>query len=170
MDVTSTLTYPPDLNFLFARVIATHLRSDVPMRQNTSQNSATTLPPTATPAAPPVPSVASPPPTITADQPTPTVDATDHNVERPTPDQRTFKRTLGPYPLRSRGAALLALRSRRNKPQWGRNTGCAFATCAASTDPRTRKQAMADDRIGWGTAERAEIANHANNGSWTLID
>eukprot|EP00965_Chrysotila_dentata_P073066 2414566-Pleurochrysis_carterae.AAC.1 len=29
---------------------------------------------------------------------------------------------------------------------------------------------MAEDRIGWGTAERAEIANHANNGSWTLID
>eukprot|EP00965_Chrysotila_dentata_P034887 1161366-Pleurochrysis_carterae.AAC.1 len=29
---------------------------------------------------------------------------------------------------------------------------------------------MAKDRVGWGTAERAEIANHANNGSWTLID
>eukprot|EP00965_Chrysotila_dentata_P038381 1275423-Pleurochrysis_carterae.AAC.1 len=29
---------------------------------------------------------------------------------------------------------------------------------------------MAEDRIGWGTAERAEIANHADNGSWTLID
>eukprot|EP00965_Chrysotila_dentata_P004667 151871-Pleurochrysis_carterae.AAC.1 len=68
-------------------------------------------------------------------------------------DQRTdarqppFKRTLGPYPLRSRGAALLALRARDNKPQWGRNTGCAFATSATTTDPRTRKQAMAEDRI-----------------------
>eukprot|EP00965_Chrysotila_dentata_P059289 1968116-Pleurochrysis_carterae.AAC.1 len=29
---------------------------------------------------------------------------------------------------------------------------------------------MAEDRIGWGEAERAKIANHANNGSWTLID
>eukprot|EP00965_Chrysotila_dentata_P071119 2350457-Pleurochrysis_carterae.AAC.1 len=29
---------------------------------------------------------------------------------------------------------------------------------------------MAEDRIGWGTAERAEIANHASNGSWTTID
>eukprot|EP00965_Chrysotila_dentata_P111827 3698368-Pleurochrysis_carterae.AAC.1 len=29
---------------------------------------------------------------------------------------------------------------------------------------------MAEDRIGWGTAERAKIANHASNGSWTTID
>eukprot|EP00965_Chrysotila_dentata_P126157 4169775-Pleurochrysis_carterae.AAC.1 len=29
---------------------------------------------------------------------------------------------------------------------------------------------MAEDRIGWGTAERAEIANLASNGSWTTID
>eukprot|EP00965_Chrysotila_dentata_P147541 4871090-Pleurochrysis_carterae.AAC.2 len=48
-------------------------------------------------------------------------------------------------------------------------SGCAFAASAATTDPRTRKRAMAEDRIGWGEAERAEIANHANNGSWTLI-
>eukprot|EP00965_Chrysotila_dentata_P120892 3998226-Pleurochrysis_carterae.AAC.1 len=29
---------------------------------------------------------------------------------------------------------------------------------------------MAEDRIGWGAAERAEIVNHAKNGSWTLVD
>eukprot|EP00965_Chrysotila_dentata_P151027 4991181-Pleurochrysis_carterae.AAC.1 len=30
---------------------------------------------------------------------------------------------------------------------------------------------MAEDRVGWGTAERAEISNHhASNGSWTTID
>eukprot|EP00965_Chrysotila_dentata_P126696 4190001-Pleurochrysis_carterae.AAC.1 len=29
---------------------------------------------------------------------------------------------------------------------------------------------MADDAAGWSAAERAEIANHAANGSWTLID
>eukprot|EP00965_Chrysotila_dentata_P162562 5367884-Pleurochrysis_carterae.AAC.1 len=40
----------------------------------------------------------------------------------------------------------------------------------ASTDPRKRKQAMADDHIGWSAAERAEIANHASNCSWTYID
>eukprot|EP00965_Chrysotila_dentata_P243710 6205574-Pleurochrysis_carterae.AAC.1 len=37
-------------------------------------------------------------------------------------------------------------------------------------EPRTRKQAMAEDRVGWGQAERAEIANHAANDSWTMID
>eukprot|EP00965_Chrysotila_dentata_P240098 6203502-Pleurochrysis_carterae.AAC.2 len=34
----------------------------------------------------------------------------------------------------------------------------------------TRKQALRDDRAGWTAAERAEIANHANNSSWELID
>eukprot|EP00965_Chrysotila_dentata_P207775 6184323-Pleurochrysis_carterae.AAC.1 len=29
---------------------------------------------------------------------------------------------------------------------------------------------MAEDRVRWEAAERAEIANHAHNGSWTLID
>eukprot|EP00965_Chrysotila_dentata_P029810 991224-Pleurochrysis_carterae.AAC.1 len=29
---------------------------------------------------------------------------------------------------------------------------------------------MAEDRVGWGGAERPEIANHAANGSWTSID
>eukprot|EP00965_Chrysotila_dentata_P121608 4020175-Pleurochrysis_carterae.AAC.4 len=65
---------------------------------------------------------------------------------------------------------MLTFRSRGDKPRWGRNTGCAFAVSTASTDPRTRKQAMAEDRIGWGGAERAEITNHTNNGSWTMID
>eukprot|EP00965_Chrysotila_dentata_P185543 6125594-Pleurochrysis_carterae.AAC.1 len=29
---------------------------------------------------------------------------------------------------------------------------------------------MAEDRVGWGQAERAWIANYAGNRSWTLID
>eukprot|EP00965_Chrysotila_dentata_P124889 4128586-Pleurochrysis_carterae.AAC.1 len=29
---------------------------------------------------------------------------------------------------------------------------------------------MAEDRVGWGSAERAEIANHQKNKSWTTID
>eukprot|EP00965_Chrysotila_dentata_P131986 4363668-Pleurochrysis_carterae.AAC.1 len=29
---------------------------------------------------------------------------------------------------------------------------------------------MAEDRVGWGQAERAEIAKHAANDSWTVID
>eukprot|EP00965_Chrysotila_dentata_P068254 2256888-Pleurochrysis_carterae.AAC.1 len=62
---------------------------------------------------------------------------------------------------------MLSLRSRRSKPAWGRGTGCAFALSTVSEDPRTRKQAMAVDRVGWGQAERAEITNYAANGSWT---
>eukprot|EP00965_Chrysotila_dentata_P137972 4563561-Pleurochrysis_carterae.AAC.1 len=56
------------------------------------------------------------------------------------------------------------------KPRWGRATGCAFAVSHASPDPRTRKQAMADDHVGWCAAERAEIANHAANRSWVYVD
>eukprot|EP00965_Chrysotila_dentata_P081534 2691915-Pleurochrysis_carterae.AAC.1 len=38
---------------------------------------------------------------------------------RPAP----FQRSLGDYPLRSRGpSALLALRARSSKPRWGRGT------------------------------------------------
>eukprot|EP00965_Chrysotila_dentata_P178016 5880610-Pleurochrysis_carterae.AAC.1 len=29
---------------------------------------------------------------------------------------------------------------------------------------------MADDRAGWTAAERAEIANHSSNRSWTYVD
>eukprot|EP00965_Chrysotila_dentata_P157418 5200750-Pleurochrysis_carterae.AAC.1 len=56
------------------------------------------------------------------------------------------------------------------KPRWGRATGCAFAVSHASPNPRTRKQAMADNHVGWSAAERAEIANHATNRSWTYVD
>eukprot|EP00965_Chrysotila_dentata_P159411 5266371-Pleurochrysis_carterae.AAC.1 len=35
---------------------------------------------------------------------------------------------------------------------------------------RTRKQAMAEDHVGWSAAERAEIANHHANRSWTYVD
>eukprot|EP00965_Chrysotila_dentata_P002657 86533-Pleurochrysis_carterae.AAC.3 len=103
--------------------------------------------------------------------------ATPHNAtNNPAPASRTpthrstFKRTLGEYPLRFGGAAMLSIRSRKSKPAWGLGTGCAFAVSTISENPRTRKQAMAEDRVGWGQAERAEIANHAANGSWTVID
>eukprot|EP00965_Chrysotila_dentata_P067363 2229413-Pleurochrysis_carterae.AAC.1 len=57
---------------------------------------------------------------------TPVADSTpmaDNPSEHRTNErQPPFKHTLGPYPLRSRGAALLTLRARDDKPQWGRNT------------------------------------------------
>eukprot|EP00965_Chrysotila_dentata_P138341 4575734-Pleurochrysis_carterae.AAC.1 len=56
-----------------------------------------------------------------------------------------------------------------NRRYYGRNTGCAF-TLSPTADPKTRKQALADDHAGWTAAERAEIENHRSNGSWTEID
>eukprot|EP00965_Chrysotila_dentata_P153584 5076206-Pleurochrysis_carterae.AAC.1 len=51
-----------------------------------------------------------------------------------------------------------------------RGHGCALAVSSLSVDPRTRKQAMSQDATGWAAPERAEIANHQSNGSWTLMD
>eukprot|EP00965_Chrysotila_dentata_P199439 6179386-Pleurochrysis_carterae.AAC.5 len=132
--------YPPYLNFFLARVIATHLQTNTPpFRQSESQAAKTQFQPTTepSPATITTPTVAMPlaSPTLPA-QPTPEADlSTRQNEESQL--RRSFKRTLGPYPLRSRGAALLALRTRSEKPTWGwgRNTGCAFAASSASTDP-----------------------------------
>eukprot|EP00965_Chrysotila_dentata_P115778 3826318-Pleurochrysis_carterae.AAC.1 len=103
----------------------------------------------------------------TPDSSSPPADA-GHDAR--TSEQEPFRRGLGAYPLRSRPSPALLLRRPTRKPHWGRNTGCAFAVSHASTDPRTRKQAMAEDHIGWSAAERAEIANHVSNQSWTYID
>ena len=37
-------------------------------------------------------------------------------------------------------------------------------------DPTNRAEAMLDDEKGWSEAERAELDNHTNNGSFQLID
>ena len=39
----------------------------------------------------------------------------------------------------------------------------AGSTLLASTDPTNHKAAMRDDCVGWGAAERKEIANHLEN-------
>eukprot|EP00965_Chrysotila_dentata_P102549 3385457-Pleurochrysis_carterae.AAC.1 len=69
-------------------------------------------------------------------------------------------------------AALLTVRNPRTIPSVGHNgSGSALLASALSTDPKSRKhQALRDDRDGWTTAERAEIANHTSNGSWEVID
>eukprot|EP00965_Chrysotila_dentata_P211332 6186409-Pleurochrysis_carterae.AAC.1 len=80
-----------------------------------------------------------------------------------------FQRGLGAYPLRNRvPAALLTVRSSRLP--FTQHKGSALVASVTSVDPKTRKQALRDDRAGWTAAERAEIANHASNGSWELID
>eukprot|EP00965_Chrysotila_dentata_P124671 4122018-Pleurochrysis_carterae.AAC.2 len=76
------------------------------------------------------------------------VPVAQRSAHRPTP----FKRTLGEYPLRSRApVALLAFRARRDKPTWGRGTGCAFAVSHVSEDPRARVHRQWR-RTAWGGA------------------
>eukprot|EP00965_Chrysotila_dentata_P018294 609118-Pleurochrysis_carterae.AAC.3 len=120
---------------------------DTPVLQPTNQPAETRPSPTIETPLEPVPAIiVPPPPAALPTQPTPTIEHGEQQVDEA---RRACKRTLGPYPLRSQGAALLTLRARNNKPRWGRSTGCAFAASAASTDPgRTRKQAMAEDRVG----------------------
>eukprot|EP00965_Chrysotila_dentata_P245563 6206629-Pleurochrysis_carterae.AAC.4 len=159
--------YPPDFNFLLAKVIGTHCATHAPTGPDPSATPHAQTPPVAMhkqssardPALPPRSTVtrlesndvapdASPAPTASSAPPL-------------TSEPRHLRRALGEYPLRSRRV----IRSRSANPRWGRGTGCAFAINHVSADPRTRKQAMAEDQVGWGAAERAEIDNHASNGS-----
>eukprot|EP00965_Chrysotila_dentata_P015576 515614-Pleurochrysis_carterae.AAC.1 len=175
--------YPPNVNFLFARVIGTFHTARLKLTDAPATKGLPTPPhsPDIHVNAPNR-SLAGPQPNLTkhsgsrinanqrdAEQHRTTISAPQQpDAARPAP----FKRTLGEYyPLRLRGpAALLTLRARQEKPQWGRGTGCAFTTNNVSTDLRSRKQAMAEDRVDLGTAERAEIANHASNGRWDMGD
>eukprot|EP00965_Chrysotila_dentata_P123918 4096319-Pleurochrysis_carterae.AAC.1 len=83
------------------------------------------------------------------DAPPPT--ATDvragHSPTTPAPTH--FQRSLGSFNLRSsRPTALLVTRRHRKFDAVSdavRAHGCAFAASSVSTDPRTRKQAMAED-------------------------
>eukprot|EP00965_Chrysotila_dentata_P018175 604620-Pleurochrysis_carterae.AAC.1 len=85
--------------------------------------------------------------------------------------QEHFQRGLGAYPLRNRSpTALLTVHDTGRPIGTTRNTGCAMLASSSAADPKTRKQAVRDDRSGWTAAERAEIANHTENGSWELID
>eukprot|EP00965_Chrysotila_dentata_P119947 3967355-Pleurochrysis_carterae.AAC.1 len=77
-----------------------------------------------------------------------------------------FRHGLGAYPLRNvsnrSGSSLLLIRRSSAPRVYGRGTHCAF-TAAPSNDPKSRKQALVEDRQGWTSAERAEIANHQAN-------
>eukprot|EP00965_Chrysotila_dentata_P239368 6203060-Pleurochrysis_carterae.AAC.3 len=126
MVVAPTLRLPSRHKLpILARVIATHLRLDKPSPQPPDQpTEARQSPAIGTPTQPTPATFVLTPETAPVTQPAPTVDHAEQQVDNA---QRSFKRTLGPYPLRSRGAALLVLRARKDTPKWGRNTGCAFA-------------------------------------------
>eukprot|EP00965_Chrysotila_dentata_P104044 3436102-Pleurochrysis_carterae.AAC.1 len=60
-----------------------------------------------------------------------------------------FRRGLGAYPLRNRApVALLTVRDiHRPHPDLStRGTGCAFTVSSPNADPKTRKQALRDER------------------------
>eukprot|EP00965_Chrysotila_dentata_P149241 4928762-Pleurochrysis_carterae.AAC.1 len=97
------------------------------------------------------------------------------DADSSTPDEPELRehsqRGLGAYPLRNRHpAALLSVRDASQPIGSTCNTGCVLLASTCQADPKTRKQALRDDRAGWTAAERAEIANHTDNGSWELID
>eukprot|EP00965_Chrysotila_dentata_P225454 6194768-Pleurochrysis_carterae.AAC.3 len=164
-----TAAYPPDLNFLFARVIAS-LRVPTHAAAGAKAASSDSAPPDSSPSEPVAPPLPRDQPDTTppASQPADEDDATQRR-----PHREHFRRGLGAYPLRhtdDRSVAPVLLTRRTDAPRtYGRGARCAFMVSPAS-DPKTRKQALAEDREGWTTAERAEIANHKANGSWTMID
>ena len=47
--------------------------------------------------------------------------------------------------------------------------GFAGLAKAASIDPKSQSEAYAQDRAGWQVSEAKEMANHADNGSWSPI-
>eukprot|EP00965_Chrysotila_dentata_P128180 4237774-Pleurochrysis_carterae.AAC.1 len=164
--------YPPDLNMLIAKAVASRISLTAAKRQTQ-----TSPPLAATRAVLPVTtphthssSVEGVAGTTSDAQPAQT---SDTRRESDNELNQHFQRGLAAYPLRSRTpAALLTVRDVVQAPS---DAGCldsnsALLASVAYTDPKTRKQALRDDREGWTAAERAEIANHANNGSWEVID
>ena len=96
--------------------------------------------------------------------------------------------TSGARNTRSQNPTLVADGGQRNASSQGLSIGMALLclggpwrlgspalkTGAAGSvppaDPRSHAEAMAMDREGWLASEKAELDNHAANGSWELID
>ena len=69
---------------------------------------------------------------------------------------------------RGRPAPLLLLRQQFRSSMFPpfAVTGCVRKVTSTSVDPRTRREALADDAEGWTKAERKELTNHSSNQSW----
>eukprot|EP00965_Chrysotila_dentata_P000465 15632-Pleurochrysis_carterae.AAC.7 len=106
------------------------------------------------------------------DNAAPPASATLHEPDKTDEDlHQHFQRGLGAYPLRNRApVALLKVQNTRSPIHAAHGTNSALLASTISADPKNRKQALRDNRAGWTATERAEIANHASNGSWELID
>ena len=189
--------YPADLNFLFAKVLATAKAADASDRVAKPVPPPSSTAPSRPPAAPDATAVevaepdtdtATPPLTETATPP-PSADAPDVDLPpspspaapSPAPDRRpkakpkpfTWHRGSD-YPLRHRTAQGLILRpclASTGSLSLRSRVGCAFkAGSATDSSPGNRRQAMAEDRPGWTAAEVKEINNHVGNSSWTHVD
>eukprot|EP00965_Chrysotila_dentata_P154235 5097604-Pleurochrysis_carterae.AAC.1 len=79
-----------------------------------------------------------------------TAQASDARSESDNEVNQHFQRGLGAYPLRSRTpTALLTVRDVRAPSDAGSlNSSSALLASVACTDPKTRKQALRDDREG----------------------
>eukprot|EP00965_Chrysotila_dentata_P110424 3648379-Pleurochrysis_carterae.AAC.1 len=102
-------------------------------------------------------------PVSSSDQPPQVPETADATDAQPTNDsadtddnslQEHFQRGLGAYPLRNRSpTALLTVHDTSRPIGSARNTGCAMLASSSAADPKTRKQALRDDRSGWTAAE-----------------
>eukprot|EP00965_Chrysotila_dentata_P189143 6173167-Pleurochrysis_carterae.AAC.3 len=136
------------MNFLLAHVLATHLQVHRPLESARAPDASTLRAaparrdqPVRTDSQPRMaPAQEMPPPARNTDNaaPTPTARrAADSAQDTATPARGvTFRRTLGDYPLRSRGAAMLSLRSRSGKPSWGAWDG--LCVCGVHCDRRPK--------------------------------
>ena len=85
------------------------------------------------------------------------------------PKKINFQRTLGKYPTRNRGPAPDRLTADR-LGHLGSSSFRAFHAKPASSDPKTRREALSQDSDGWLSSERKEIENHLQNKTFDIID
>ena len=178
--------YPADLNFLFAKVLATASTSNAATEAKAPIPTPSAAPElqAAAPSAAPAAVVHSDEPAAPAADPAAAepIDDADSAVADPpvSPEPRRRKPPTkvtwhrgSDYPLRHRTPRGLILRPCQSPCGASRasRTGCAFkAGAGTDASPGNRRQAMAEDRKGWTEAEVKEIANHVENGSWTVVD
>ena len=122
------------------------------------------------------------PPDFSTTLPTEPLAAPPNPVSRPTGPSRVHTnphlRGEQGSPIRTRrggfvnaASRVLILRSASDGHSYfPPGTGCIRKLAASSTDPPSRRHALADDAVGWMGAERAELDNHRDNQSWSWIN
>ena len=98
-------------------------------------------------------------------------------AHRPTAERPDLPSTNTRYASRNAGRAQLAQSDASLSPslmllskEAPHDSTSSSGPDALRPDPKTHASAMKDDAQGWTKAEEAELANHANNGSFQLMD